>query len=39
VPNVWQNVFDINEELPPIKKGDSLSFSTAIGLALKTVKE
>ena len=39
VPDVWMNVLDINEELPPIRKGDSLSFATAIGLALKTLKD
>lgn len=38
IPNVWQNIFDINETLPKISKGDSLSFATAIGLALKTIK-
>lgn len=34
VANVWQNAFDINEEIPIIQKEDSLNYAVSAGLAL-----
>jgi type IV pilus assembly protein PilM len=38
IPNVWRNVFDLDEFVPLIKHGDSMGFATSIGLALKSLK-
>jgi Tfp pilus assembly PilM family ATPase len=32
--NVWQNCFDVNEYVPPIKYENSLKYAAAVGLAL-----
>lgn len=34
VGNVWTNVIDINKELPPLHRTESLSYAGAIGLAI-----
>ncbi len=36
--NVWVNLFDTNEYLPPIDFDDSLNYSIAIGLAVPNIK-
>jgi type IV pilus assembly protein PilM len=36
--NVWTNVFNINDYLPPLKFEESLRFATAVGLALPNNK-
>lgn len=36
-PNVWRNVCDFNDYIPPIDRRTSLQFATAIGLALRSV--
>lgn len=36
IPNVWQNAFNLDKKIPPIKYGDSLGYATALGLALKS---
>lgn len=33
--NIWQNAFSVDEYLPPISKLESLSYATALGLALR----
>jgi hypothetical protein len=37
-PNVWINVFDLNNQIPPIGKIESYQYATAIGLALPKLK-
>lgn len=37
-PNVWINVFDLNNQVPPISKIESYQYATAIGLALPKLK-
>jgi hypothetical protein len=37
-PNVWINVLDLKNEVPPINKIDSYQYATAIGLALPKLK-
>lgn len=34
-PNVWQNVFSIDEYVPEISLNDSLRFSTSVGMAIE----
>lgn len=36
-PNVWQNVCDFSDYIPPIDRRTSLQFTTAIGLALRGI--
>lgn len=36
-PNVWRNVCNFNEYIPPIHRRISLQYATAIGLALRSV--
>lgn len=38
IPNVWRNVFDLDEFVPSIRHGDSMGFATSVGLALKSLK-
>lgn len=38
IPDVWQNVFSVNDFLPDIRFGESLGFATSVGLALKSRK-
>jgi hypothetical protein len=37
-PNVWVNVFNLNDQIPPINKIDSYQYATAIGLGLPRLK-
>jgi hypothetical protein len=37
-PNVWINVTDFNDQIPPINKIDSYQYATAIGLTLSKTK-
>jgi len=37
--NVWQNVFDYQHLIPPIKKEDSYAYATTIGLALTSFSD
>lgn len=37
IGNVWENVFDFDTHVPPIKKSQSYEYATAIGLALRGV--
>lgn len=37
-PNVWINVFDLNNQIPPINKIESYQYATAIGLSLPKLK-
>lgn len=37
-PNVWTNVVDFNDQIPPIDKIDSYKYATAIGLTLSKLK-
>lgn len=34
VADVWRNIFDVNEYIPPITQTDSLDFAVAAGLAM-----
>src|SRR3989344_8741599 len=34
--NVWTNVFSFDETIPPISRDESLTYTTVIGLALRT---
>jgi len=36
VANVWENAFDIEQNLPEVSFNDSLSFAAAVGVALPT---
>ncbi|MFT5281006.1 MAG: type IV pilus assembly protein PilM [Flavobacteriaceae bacterium] len=38
IPNVWQNVNTLEDYVPPISREISLSYSTAIGLALGDIE-
>lgn len=37
-PNVWINITDFNDQIPPISKIDSYKYATAIGLTLSKIK-
>ncbi len=36
--NPWVNIFDFDQYIPPIKYNDSLEYTTAIGLAFRSLK-
>lgn len=38
IANPWVNIFDTEKKIPPISKNDSLRYTTAIGLALNSIK-
>jgi Tfp pilus assembly PilM family ATPase len=35
--NVWENVFSLNDTVPPIDRNHSFGYAAAIGLALKNI--